>query len=38
MPVWFAGDLSDQVIERIMSVRKDVAAKLIHAYCVSKVI
>ena len=34
----FAGDLSDQVIERIMSVRKDVAAKLIHAYCVSKVI
>jgi len=32
----FAGDLSDQVIERIMLVRKDVAEKLIHAYCVSK--
>ncbi|MCK5663233.1 MAG: GTP-binding protein [Thiotrichaceae bacterium] len=32
----FAGDLSDQVSERIMAVRKDVAEKLIHAYCVSK--
>ncbi|MCU7938343.1 MAG: GTP-binding protein [gamma proteobacterium symbiont of Bathyaustriella thionipta] len=32
----FAGDLSDQVSERIMAVRKEVAEKLIHAYCVSK--
>ncbi len=32
----FAGDLSDQVSERIMAVRKDVAQKLIHTYCVSK--
>lgn len=32
----FAGDLSDQVSERIMAIRKDVAEKLIHAYCVSK--
>ena len=32
----FAGDLSDQVSERIMAVRKDVADKLIHTYCVSK--
>ncbi|MCP3849930.1 MAG: DUF697 domain-containing protein [Gammaproteobacteria bacterium] len=32
----FAGDLSDQVSERIMAVRKDVAEKLIHTYCISK--
>ncbi len=32
----FATNLSDQVIERIMLVRKDVAKKMIHAYCVSK--
>jgi len=32
----FAGDLSDQVSEQIMAVRKDVAEKLIHAYCVFK--
>ncbi|MCW8931731.1 MAG: DUF697 domain-containing protein [Gammaproteobacteria bacterium] len=32
----FAGDLSDQVSERIMAVRKDVAEKLNHSYCVSK--
>ena len=32
----FAGDLTDQVSERILMIRKDVAEKLIHAYCVSK--
>lgn len=32
----FAGDLTDQVSERIMMIRKNVAEKLIHAYCVSK--
>ena len=32
----FAGSLSDQVADKIMLVRKDVAEKLIHAYCISK--
>ena len=32
----FAGQLADQVSERIMAIRKEVADKLIHAYCVSK--
>jgi len=32
----FAGNLSDQITDKIMQVRKDVAEKLIHAYCVSK--
>jgi small GTP-binding protein len=32
----FAGQLSDQVSERIMVIRKEVADKLIHAYCISK--
>ncbi len=32
----FAGELSAQVSERIMAIRKDVAQKLIHTYCVSK--
>lgn len=32
----FAGSLSDQVADKIMLVRKDVAEKIIHAYCISK--
>ncbi len=32
----FAGELSDQVAEHIMSIRSDVAAKLIRTYCISK--
>lgn len=32
----FAGQLSDQVSERIMLIRKDIADKLIQTYCVSK--
>lgn len=32
----FAGQLSDQVSEKIMLIRKDIADKLIHTYCVSK--
>ncbi len=32
----FAGDLSDQVSERLMAVRQELAEKLIHAYCVTK--
>ena len=32
----FAGQLADQVSERIMAIRKEVADKLIHAYCISK--
>ena len=32
----FAGSLSDQIADKIMLVRKDVAEKLIHAYCISK--
>lgn len=32
----FAGHLSEQITHKIMLVRKDVADKLIHAYCVSK--
>jgi len=32
----FAGDLSDQVSERILMIRKDIAEKLIRTYCVSK--
>jgi small GTP-binding protein len=32
----FADELSDQMTERVMSIRKDVAEKLIRAYCISK--
>ncbi|WP_246540685.1 YcjF family protein [sulfur-oxidizing endosymbiont of Gigantopelta aegis] len=32
----FASDLSDQVSERILAVRKELAEKVIHTYCVSK--
>lgn len=32
----FAGELADQVSERILMIRKEVAQKLIHAYCISK--
>lgn len=32
----FAGDLSEQVSERILMIRKEIAEKLIHTYCVSK--
>ncbi len=32
----FAGELSEQVTERIMLIRKDLADKLIQTYCVSK--
>ncbi len=32
----FAGNLSDQVSERIMLVRKELAEKLIHSYCLAK--
>jgi len=32
----FAGELSEQVTERIMLIRKDLADKLIHTYCVLK--
>jgi len=32
----FAGNLSDQVSERIMAVRQELAEKLIHTYCISK--
>ena len=32
----FAGSLSDQVMDKLMQVRKDVADKLIRAYCISK--
>ncbi|MCU7835078.1 MAG: DUF697 domain-containing protein [gamma proteobacterium symbiont of Taylorina sp.] len=32
----FAGSLSDQITDKIMLVRSEVAEKLIHTYCVSK--
>jgi len=32
----FAGNLSDQVSIRMMAIRKDLADKLIHTYCISK--
>lgn len=32
----FAGELSDEVSSRIMQARREIAAKVIHAYCLAK--